>query len=178
MAQIKGKFIILTASLMRSYKDALKKADKQIVQSTGKHWDELDPEGWYDAENYRNIIAAYAEASPLKEKAMITLGKRIYPTIKRTVGFPPGLETPLDYIEFEAQGYLENLRGPEIEPRKFVKKEEGHVIVQTRMPEQDCKVLEGVYLGLLEMVGVSGGSVEQMKCVKQGDPICEFHITW
>jgi hypothetical protein len=178
MAEIKGKFILLTANLMSLYEDKLEKADQHLHSKTGKHWNELDPEGWYDTELYRFFISSYVEGSPSKEEAMVTLGKLIYPTIKKTVGFPPGLKTPIDYIEFESNGYTENIRGPQIRPRKFLQKENGNVIVELRMEEQDCKVLEGVYLGILAMAGVPGGKVEQKKCIKNGDPACEFHVTW
>ncbi len=178
MAQIKGKFISLTAGLMSVYGEALQKADQQLFETSGKHWNELDPEDWYEAKHYRDFIAAYVKASPTQERAMITLGKNIYPTIKKTAGFPPGLDTPIDYIEFESTGYIENLRGPEIKPRQFLKKQDGHVIVRTRMIEQDCKVLEGVYLGILGMAGVSNGDVKQEQCIKHGDSTCEFHIIW
>ena len=178
MAEIKGKFISLCASLMALYKDKLAKADEAIFSQTGKHWHELDPEGWYDAALYRSTIAAYVEGSPAREEAMVTLGKLIYPTIKRTVGFPPGLSNPVDYITFESEGYQANLRGPEIKPRNFVKKEDGHIIIETRMEEQDCKVLEGVYLGILEMAGVPNGKVSHTRCIKKGDPFCEFHVKW
>ncbi len=178
MAQIKGKFISLTAGLMSVYGDALEQADQQLFEASARHWNELDPEGWYDVKHYCDFIDAYVKASPTREQAMITLGKNIYPTIKRTAGFPPGLDTPLDYIEFESMGYVQNLRGPEIQPRQFIKKKDGHVIVRTRMIEQDCRVLEGVYLGILGIAGVSNGGVKQEQCVKQGDNTCEFHITW
>lgn len=178
MAEIKGKFITLAASLMSIYKDKLEIVDKQLFEGTGKHWNELDPEGWYDVKYYRDMMTAYAKASPSKENAIITLGKQIYPTIKRTVGFPPNLKTPIDYIEFENRGYLENLRGEEIKPRIFLKKENGYVIVQTRMLEQDCKILEGVYMGIMKLAGIDRGKIYQAKCIKNGDSFCEYHIIW
>ncbi len=178
MAEIKGKFITLTASLMSMYKDALNSADQQLFEDTGKHWNELDPEGWYDTRHYRNFISAYAAASPAKENALVTLGKLVYPTIKKTVGFPKGLNTPIDFLEFESQGYQDSLRGPGIRPRKFVKKQDGHVIIQTKMPEQDCKILEGVYMGIMKLAGVTRGKIYQEKCIKQGDDCCEYHILW
>ena len=98
MAEIRGKFITLTASLMEVYQEARQEADQRLLAATGKHWNELDPEGWYDIEHYNDFISTYVKASPSREKAMITLGRNIYPTIKQTVGFPPGLTTPIDFI--------------------------------------------------------------------------------
>jgi hypothetical protein len=178
MIEIKGKFITLAASLMGIYKDAVEKVDQQLFRETGKHWNELDPESWYNVKHYSNFMTAYKNASPTGENALITLGKQVYPTIKKTVGFPPVLKTPVDYLEFENLGYLENLRGPEIQPRKFVQKKEGHVIIRTKMIEQDCKILEGVYMGVMKMAGVRRGKIYQQKCIKKGDPYCEYHILW
>lgn len=178
MIEIKGKFITLAASLMTMYKDALESVDRQILKDTGKHWDELDSECWYDVRHYKNCMTQYAKASPSKENALITLGKLVYPKIKKTVGFPTGLKTPIDFLEFESRGYQENLRGPGIKPRKFVRKDNGYVIVQTKMIEQDCKILEGVYMGIMKIAGVTRGKIKQLKCVKSGDPECEFHIVW
>ena len=178
MAEIKGNFITLAASLMSLYKDIFETVDKRLFEETGKHWNELDPDGWHDTKYYSDMMTAYAKSSPSKENAIITLGKQIYPTIKRTVGLPPNLKNPIDYIEFENRGYQENLRGSEIRPRKFVKKENGYVIVQTKMIEQDCKILEGVYMGIMKMAGITRGKIYQEKCIKNGDSYCEYHIIW
>lgn len=178
MAEVKGKFITLAAGFIKIYPKFYEKADAFVLAKTGLHQDKLDPEAWYDARLYAYLMDCYVEASITGEKALVTLGRGIYPTIKRTVGFPPGLETPMDFIEFEARGYLENLRGPEIRPRKITKVSARHAVVQLRMDEQPCKVMEGVYQGMLEITGQSQGTVEHRKCIKKGDAECEFHITW
>jgi hypothetical protein len=178
MNQIKGKFITLTAGLMSLYKDRLKEADAYLFSKTGKHWDELDPEGWYELEIYNRFLAIYSEASFAGERAMVTLGKSIYPAIKKRGGMPADLKTPISYIDFEARGFITNLRGPDIKPRKFVQKEEGSVIVQMDGRVRNCLVSEGVYQSILEMSGANDGHVEHKKCVKRGDETCEFHITW
>lgn len=178
MAEVKGKFIMLTASLTSLYKDTYDRLDRKIYAGTGNHIKELDPEGWYDIRYYNDSMSAYTDASLAKERALVTLGRNIYPTIKNTTGFPPGLETPLDYIEFELQGYLENIRGPEVKPREIVLKEDRHVVIRTQMTEQPCMILEGVYLGILEMLGVTTGKVKHTKCMNNGDPYCEFDISW
>ena len=178
MVEIKGKFITLTASLMTLYPEKLKKFDRKLFQGTNKHWDELKPEDWYSIKYYRYAILEYIAGSRSKDNAMITAGKLIYPTIKKTVGFPPGLKTPIDYLEFESTAYQDNIRGPGIKPRIFLKKQIGHVIIKTAMKEQDCKTLEGVYMGIMKLAGVKRGKVIQKKCLKQGDNVCEFHIHW
>ncbi len=178
MIKVRGKFITLVASLMVIYKDALKKADRQLFMETGKHWNELEPDGWYDVRHYNNFIRAYVESSASKENAMITFGKQIYPTVKKLDGFPAGLKTPIDYLEFEVETYINAFQGPGIKPRKFIRKEPGYVIIQTKMPEQDCKTLEGVYMGIMKLAGVAKGKIEQTRCLKRGDSFCEFHILW
>jgi hypothetical protein len=180
MIEVRGKFITLVASLMSLYKDAFKEADRQLYKETGRHWNELEPEGWYDAKFYKMFGYTYRDSSPSGDNALITLGKQIYPTIKRTVGLPANLKTPIDYLEFEAEGYLESIRGPGIttNPRTFVRKTDGYVIIQTTMTEPDCKIIEGVYMGIMKMAGVNRGKVYQEKCIKNGDNCCEFHIIW
>ena len=178
MAEIRGKFITLTASLMGLYEKQLEEANNLIIKETGTPWKKLDPEGWHDIKYYNNFIDSYVSASPSREKAMITLGKKIYPTIKKTVGFPPNLNKIIDYVEFESQGYLENVRGDDVEPRNIIKNERGLIVLETHMKEQNCKTLEGVYLSMLALAGIENGSVVQKKCIKNGDPNCEFHISW
>ncbi len=178
MVEVKGKFITLAAGFIRIYPKHFEKADQRIYEVTGLHQHELDPEGWYPMSLYTHLMDCYVEASPTKERALITLGKAIYPTIKRTVGFPPELETPLDFVQFEAQAYLDNIRGPGIRPRKISKLSDRHVMVRFRMEEQPCKIGEGVYQGILEIAGHPDGSVEHRQCIKNGDAECEFHITW
>ncbi len=175
--EIKGKFIHLVASLVSLYRDALEQADEYLLGKTGKHWNELDPETWYPVGCYVKFMENYTATSMARDNALVTLGKLIYPKIDRTVGFPPGLTTPLDFIKFEAEGYLANLRGPRIEPRNITRQIEGNVIVRLVMKEQPCKTMEGIYQGMIEMCGKSG-SVTHLKCREAGDDACEFNITW
>lgn len=178
MIEVKGKFITLAAGFIKIYPKHYERADARIFEATGVRQEKLDPEGWYDVTLYTYLMDLYVDASLTKEKALVTLGKAIYPTIKRTVGFPPGLETPTDFIEFEAQAYLDNVRGPGIRPRRITKHSDRYVQVRLRMDEQPCRIGEGVYQGMLEMTGHAEGTVEHRKCTRNGDPECEFHIRW
>jgi len=174
MAEVKGKFISLAGSLMSFYKEPLKKADDELFRIVGKHWNELDPEGWYDTKLFNSFMENYASGSPSGEKAIITLGTMVYPTIQQTVGLPPDLETPLDFIIFEAKGFELNHRGSDVKPRKFIKKEDKHVIVQAPAPGYNQKLYEGVFLGILNMCGIKNGKVEMTK----GAPFFEYEIQW
>ena len=178
MAEVRGKLITLAASLMTIYEEELERANQKLQTEVGESWDELEPEGWYDAKFYRLFMDAYKDASPTEDEALVTLGKMIYPKMDKEIGLPEELEDPIDYLVFESEGYSMHLRGPEIKPRQFVKKEPGHVVVRTKMLEQDCKILEGVYMGLMKLSGVHRGKITQTKCIKDGDPYCEFHILW
>ena len=102
----------------------------------------------------------------------------IYPTIAATVGLPDHLRTPLDFLKFEAEGFIADHRGDDVIPRKFLKQEEGHVIVEAISPDYSCALIEGVYDGILQLCGVKGGQVRQTKCVRRGDPVCEYDIKW
>ncbi|KUO78691.1 MAG: hypothetical protein APF81_09490 [Desulfosporosinus sp. BRH_c37] len=178
MADVKGKFITLAGSLMAFYETQLKKADEELFKSTGKHWDGLDPEGWYNTKIFNSFMQSYAEGSPTKDMAIVTLGKKVYPTIKASVGLPPNLKTPLDFIKFEAEGFLANHRGADVKPRKFLLSEDKHVIIQAPAPGYNPKLFEGVYLGILEMCGIRTGKVVQLKAAAKGQGTDEFDIRW
>lgn len=178
MAQVKGKFITLAGTLMSLYSAQRTEADKILFSKTGKHWNELDPEGWYDTRFFHLFMETYAKASPTGYRAIITLGKNVYPTIKKTAGLPPHLKTPLDFIKFEAEGFMANHSGADVKPRKFLKAEDREVIVQAPAPGYNPVLYEGVFLGILEMCGVTTGKVVQTKSQDKGDGTSEFHITW
>lgn len=174
MNEIKGKFISLTGSLMTLYPDALKKSDEALYATTNKHWNELEPESWYPTSLFGDFIDNYISASITGEKAVVTLGKKVYPTIKKSVGFPPEIKTPLDLIVFEAEGFEMSHKGSDVRPRKFIQKKEGHVIVQAPAPGYNQKLYEGVFLGILEMFNVKSGKVSITKTA----PEWEYEITW
>ncbi len=174
MAEVKGKFITLAGNLMKLYKNALDFCDNILYEKIGLHYHELDPEGWYDTKIFNGFMVNYAKASLAKDKAIITLGRKVYPTIEKTVGIPSNIQKPLDLIIYEAQGFLLNHRGADVVPRKFLKKEDGHVIVQAPAPGYSQKLYEGVYLGILEMYDIKNGNVEMTK----GAPHFEYEIKW
>ena len=178
MAEVKGKFITLTLGLMSPYRKAFNAADALVFRETGRHGIALDPEGWYDARIFGKAMDLYAQASITGETALITLGKEIYPTIKHTIGLPARLKTPLEFILYEAEGYLANTRGEGVRPRRFLHAKEGDVLVQAPAPGYNPKLFIGVFLGILEMCGVTDGVVVQTKAVANGDETDEFHITW
>ena len=84
----------------------------------------------------------------------------------------------MDYIIYEGEGFELNHTGDGIQPRKWIQKNDGDVIVQAPAPGYNCRLYEGVFLGILEMQGEMNGNVEQTKCMTRGDETCEFHITW
>ena len=173
MAEVKGKFITLAGSLMLMYPEALKFCDNILFKKTGKHWNELDQEGWYDTKIFGGFMNNYAKASPAGEGAIVTLGRNVYPTIRKA-GLPPEIKNALDLIIFEAQGFELNHRGNDVKPRKFIKKEDKHIIVQAPAPGYSQKLYEGVFLGILEMYGITTGKV----VMRKGAPEFEYEITW
>ncbi|MCP4522236.1 MAG: hypothetical protein GY827_11190 [Cytophagales bacterium] len=176
MAEVKGKFIKLSASLMSlsNHKDALDFCDKVLFEKIGKHWFQLEDEGWYDTKIFNGFIVNFAKASPKGVEAIIEVGKRVFPTVKHSVGLPPTIETPLDLIVFEAEAYAKNHRVDHVLPRTFIKKEDGHVIVQAPAPGYHQKLYDGVFLGILEMFNVTTGNIKLLK----GEPHYEYEITW
>ncbi len=180
MAEVKGKFIALACSLIQTKPDALKAATDAVKKMTGRDFSELDPEGWYDTKVMAAVFTALEDhCSPILAWAAIkVIGLRVYPTIEATAGLPRHFESPLDFVVFEAEGFLANHRGPEVIPRKFLKSEEGHVIVDAPSPGYNCALIEGVFEGILQMCGVRSGKVVQTKCKKTGDRTCVYDITW
>ena len=177
MIEVKGKFITLAGSLMSLYPEQREKADAVLFRRTGKHWNELEPEGFYDTEIYKAFLDAYCGSSVTGEKALITLGMNYFPTIKKLGGIPDDIEDELDLIIFSTRSFAEDHKGPGIRAIKVIKADEGDVILDIPDCGYDCRLGEGVYTGILGMYG-KDGIVNQEKCIKNGSPSCVFHITW
>jgi hypothetical protein len=178
LAEVKGRFITLAATLMSLHPRKLDQADTLLMATCGKHWNELDPDGWYDTSSCAVFMDAYAKASVAGERALVTLGRHIYPTMKKAGGLPPALNTPLDLIRFEAEGFLAEHRGADVKPRKFLKAVDHDVVVEAPSPGYNSRLYEGVVLGILEICGVTTGKVEQTRSQEKGDATSEFHIMW
>jgi hypothetical protein len=178
LAEIKGRLITLTGTLMSCHPKQLDQADTLLVAKCGKHWNELDPEGWYDTRSWNSFMDAYAKASVSRDRALVAVGRHIYPAIKQAGGLPPALKTPLDFIKYEAEGFLADHRGDDVKPRKFIKEDDHDVVVEAPAPGYNSRLYEGVLLGILEICGVTTGMVEQTKSQENGDATSEFHIVW
>lgn len=169
MAQVKGKFIKLTARFM--YPNELEIADEYLKNFLGKTHRDLKDEEWYSAAIFDKFLRICVENSLSHERLYVVVGKKVYPTIKQTTRLPSYLKTPLDFIKYEAEGFLENNRGDDVVPRKIIIAEEGHVMMEAIAPCYSNKLYEGVWLGILEMCGITTGKVENL----WGDV---FLITW
>jgi hypothetical protein len=178
LAEVKGRFITLTGTLMSVHPRKLDQADTLLMAKCGKHWNELDPDGWYDTSSWDVFMDAYVKASVAGEGALVLLGRNIYPTIKKAGGLPAALKTPLDLIKVEAEDFLAEHRGADVRPRKFIKAVDHDVVVEAPAPGYNSRLYEGVCLGILEICGVAAGSVEQTRSQEKGDPTSEFHIMW
>jgi hypothetical protein len=169
MAQVKGKFIKLVGNLMLEKEKVL--ANEFLQEKLNLSHRELVDEGWYDTLIFDRFMSICVENSVSKDNIYLFIGKKVYPTIKKTVGLPEYLSTPLDFIKFEAEGFLMNHQGDDVIPRKFIQVEDKEVIVQAIAPNYNSKLYEGVFLGILEMCAVQTGKVENL-----GDDT--FKITW
>ncbi|HMY33908.1 MAG TPA: hypothetical protein PLM36_22880 [Leptospiraceae bacterium] len=143
---------------------------------TGKEFNELDPEGWYDTKVMQSVFKAIEEnSSPLLARAAIKLiGQKVYPTIEKTAGLPPTLKTPLDFIKFEAEGFLLNHRGSDVKPRKIIQAEDKNVVIEANSPGYSPVLIEGVFLGILEMCMIKTGRVDNKE--ENGNSI--YYIKW
>ena len=177
MADVQGRFITLVSILMSPYPAARDKADAVLFKHTKKHWKDVNPDEWIPTTLYNLFMQEYAEASPQKEQAIVTLGRQIYPTIKKSPGLP-NFASPLEAILFENDGYLGAHRGPEIRPRNWLLKEPGHVIVDAPAPGYNPILYVGVFQGILEMMGEKKGKVVMLKNQLKGAATSEFDISW
>ena len=175
MPQVKGKFIALTGTLMNLYKEDQQKANELLFKKTGKYFNELDPEGFYDTSIFDAFMHKYAEASITGEKALFTLGRQVFPLIKKTQGLPPDTDSALKLIVFSAKQFVHDHKG--LPPIKIITAKEGNVILRIPDTAYDCIMIEGVYMGILRMFGVTG-QVKQNNCVKKGGKFCELAISW
>ncbi|MFX0070918.1 MAG: hypothetical protein ACFFAO_07495 [Candidatus Hermodarchaeota archaeon] len=177
MAKVKGKFITFAGRLMTLYKDEQQKAEDALYAKTGKRFGELEPEGWYSTRIIDAVLKAYAKASPTGRNAIVTMGRNVYPIINRTVGIPPEkIKTPLDAIMFETENYLDDHQSDEdsqVIPRKIISADDGHVVIEGPAPGYDPILYKGVYLGILQMLGIKTGKVEMIDEKK-----AIFDITW
>jgi hypothetical protein len=178
LGQVKGRYITLTGFVLATYKDSLEAADRELFSKTGKHWDQLDPEGWYDIKLWGTFLDAYAKASPFQEKSVIWMGKMVYPNLKKAGGVPADLKTPLDFIKFEGEGFMKIHRGPDVKPRRIVKAADHEVVVEAHSPGYPSSLTLGMYQGILDLAGVKTGRVVQTKFQEKGAPASEFQITW
>jgi hypothetical protein len=178
MPEIRGKFIRLAGSLMTLYPEQRDKADAFLYAATGKHWDNLEPDQWYDAEIYKVFLENYCSGSITGQKALLTLGRKIFPTKKKLGELPPDIKTPLEMLIYSTRSFTEDHGGDGIRPVRIIRAEERDVILDIPDHGYDCMVDEGVYIGILEMFGIEDRHIEQIKCKKKGDVSCRFRITW
>ncbi len=171
MANIKGKFITLSGHLLGGNQEVIAKANNFLENEIGLTHLELDPEEFYDVKLFSEFLEICFNNNGMKENGYVILGKRVYPTIKRTTGLPPHLNSTLDFILFEAEGFLANHEGEGVVPRTFLKKENGLVEIVAKAPGYNSKLYEGVFLGILEMCGETNGKVNIID-------VDTFKITW
>jgi hypothetical protein len=88
------------------------------------------------------------------------------------------VDTALKTLSLEGEFFNAFHRGKDVRPRKYLQIREGEVIVEAMAPGYNCKIYEGVYLGILELYGIKTGQVVQTHCVVRGNPTCVFRITW
>ena len=180
MADVKGKYISMACTLLETKPQAKEAALQNVKKLTGKEYNDLEPEGWYDVKVLESIFQVIRQQSTqITANASIKLiGQKIFPTIQKTVGLPKHLKTPLDFFKFDVESFKNDHRGSDVKERKIIEAKEGKVIMEATSPGYDCTLTEGVYLGILNMCGVKNGEVIQTKCLKKGDRDCEFLIKW
>src|SRR4030042_4184741 len=105
MPEVRGKFIKLVGALMSLYPAQREKADAVLLERTGKHWDELQPTDWYEADIYRVFLDTYCESSVTGQKALLTLGKNIFPTKKKLGELPDDVGSAIDLLIYSTKSF-------------------------------------------------------------------------
>ena len=170
MAKVKGKFFTLTGMLASNSPESVKKIDQFLEAQLGLNHLELDPDELYDTRLWNECIMIYANSFPNPEKAIVDLGRRVYPTIKRTVGLPDYLKSPKDFIKFELEGFQQN-HSPDVKPRKILRETENSITIYAPAPDYDDIIYSGVWLGILEMLDIPTRKVEKIDS-------CTYTISW
>jgi len=67
-----------------------------------------------------------------------------------------------------------NHRGADVRPRTFITTKDHLVVVRAPAPGYNQKLYEGVFLGILEMCGITTGKV----VMTERAPLFEYTITW
>ena len=180
MAEVRAKFITLACDLIKTKPQARAAAIEAVKRLTGSHPNDLDPEEFYDTRVFEAVFSTIEQTHPgvIGWATIRVIGQLVYPTIKATVGLPDHLRSPAEFIQFDSEGFLANHRGPDIIPRKFIKVQDGEILVEAPSPGYNCILIEGVYEGILQLCGVKDGKVKQIKCVKNGDSTCLYQVTW
>lgn len=169
MAQVKGKFIKMVAYFMLS--NELQAANQYLQGQLGITHAELVDEDWYEVSIFDEFMKTCEQKSVFKDQIYVNIGKRVYPTIKRTIGLPEELDGPQSFILYEADGFLQNHKGDDVVPRRIIRSSPREVVIEAKAPGYNGKLYEGVWLGILEMCGVGTGQVDQLG----GDV---YRITW
>lgn len=177
-AEVRGNIVSLTGALMSAYPALQKQANQILFEKTGKNWDEIGIEDWVDTYIWHQFMDVYSKGSIAGDRSLITLGRKIYPTIKKSGGLPPEMDSALKVLIMECETFLDYHRGADVEKRRILKAEEGNFIVNAKSPGYTCKVIEGVYMGILELFGIETGMVNQTECVCDGDQSCVFDVRW
>lgn len=177
MDELRGKFISVVCKLLETKPEVKAAVLDYVLKQTGKPCDQIDSEGWYPVEVFAGACRVVEEKTTpiLARAALKAMGTKIYPAIKATVGLPPHLKTPSDFLRFEAEGYLVSYRGPSVHPREVIKDEPNAYSLQADMPQGvPIPLMEGVFLGILQIAGVYNGSVR----VEEKNGHVYYHITW
>jgi len=170
MPQLRGKFITLVGILASDSDEIVQNIDQYLLQTCLLNHLELDPEEFYDVSVFNGVINIYTQMYPDPLEKIIYLGRRLYPTIKRTVGLPPHLNTPKDYVLFETEGF-KMIHSDDVEARKIIEETDRSVTLYAPAPGYPESIFIGVWLGILEMIGVENGEVEPL-----GESI--YRISW
>jgi len=164
MVEIQGKFITLAGMLLADKPEVLATINEFIEEETGCTHLELDPNDYYDIEIWIKLLQHYRNSFDDHDQSLVDLGKRFYPTMKRTGDIDIiNSKNPLDYLRDEINKSDEMIKGANgALQKKIIEENDNEVIMLAPSINTGSFLHIGVWLGLFEMLDIKTGGVEDL----------------
>lgn len=160
------------------YPKALETINSTLIRYTGKAWNKLDPNEFYDIRLFSECLQSYSSATKMGTKAISVFGRHFYPTIQSTYGIPPQIKTITDHLKYESEMFIKTHQGVNVEPRKITAKSEKEIQVLTKSVGYDPILFQGVFIGVFQTIGIRSVVVTHTKRQVSYNDYNEFKITW
>ncbi|MCH7839448.1 MAG: heme NO-binding domain-containing protein [Planctomycetes bacterium] len=140
----------------------------------------------YDDDEWRRLLAATCEVLNLTpEQAEEAYADFFYKDcVKRWPMWFQMSKSAREFLERQPRihnGLATGVQDPEarrsINDKFKIEKHNGELVVHYRSPNQLCGLYKALARWIINHYG-DKASIEETRCLKQGDPECEIHISW